>query len=113
MYDLLQNVIRISPLLVLIILFVRLNGKKWYWRSFFVVVVGWGAFAISTNVYWWYSFNYAPNEYVRTYVALKDGAPRIFGTFFGWAIALVFLFVAEIVRAIAIFGSRFIKLNGK
>ena len=113
MYDLLQNIIRITPLLILVGLFVGLNGKKWYWRSFFVVVVGWLVFAISTNVYWWYAFQYAPNDEVRSSVALKDGAPRVFVALFGWAFALVFLIVAELIRNLTIFCFRFLKINGR
>ena len=113
MYDLLQNVIRISPILVLLGIFVCLNRKKWYWRSFIIVVVGWIVFAVSTNVYWWYAFEFASNEEVREHIALKDGAPRVFVALFGWAFALVFLIVAELIRNLTIFGFRFLKINGR
>jgi len=113
MYDLLQNIIRISPFFIMAGLFVGLNGKEWYWRSFFVIAVGWLVFAVSVNVYWWYAFQYAPNEEVRSSVALKDGAPRVFGMLFGWVFSLAFLLVAELIRHLVIFGFRLLKINDK
>ena len=47
MYELIQNVIRILPMLLLTVLFIYMLRFKWYARLISVVLVGWGILILS------------------------------------------------------------------
>lgn len=97
-YEIIKNVIRFGPLLSLAFVYLYLLKYRWYNRIGLMFFIGWFFVGASTYLFWWYSFSYAPNEEVRSYVAQKDGAPRLLGTIFGWAYGLVLLLIFELVR---------------
>jgi hypothetical protein len=49
-------------------------------------------------LFWSFSINYAPSQEVAIDLAQRDGAPRLFGTLFGWAFGLAILFIFEVAR---------------
>ncbi|QFT54453.1 hypothetical protein FIU95_07790 [Microbulbifer sp. THAF38] len=102
LYELIQNTIRVVPVVVLLPAFLYLLRLKWYQRFGVMFVLGWVVFAASTLLFWSYSINYAPTQETMTDLAQRDGAPRLFGTLFGWAFGLILLFIFEATRLIYI-----------
>ena len=102
LYELIQNAIRVSPIIILLPTFLYLLRFKWYQRLGAMIILGWLVIAVSTLVFWSYSINYAPTQEIITDLAQRDGAPRVFGTLFGWVIGLIFLVVFEVIRLIYI-----------
>ncbi len=94
-YELIKNIIRVMPLLCLVVVYIYILKNRWYRRVGIMFFAGWFFVASSTCIFWWYCFNYAPNDEIREYVAQKDGAPRLFGTLFGWVFGLILLFILE------------------
>lgn len=102
LYELIQNMIRLAPIIILLPTFLFLLRFKWYQRFGLMFVLGWAVFAGSTLLFWSYSINYAPTQEIMTDLAQRDGAPRVFGTLFGWAFGLILLFLFEATRLIYI-----------
>ena len=97
-YELIKNVIRITPILLMVGSYIYFLKLKWYKRFAPMFLIGWCVIAVSTWVFWSYSFNYAPSHEIQAAVALKDGAPRLFGVMFGWAYGLVILLLLELIN---------------
>ena len=110
MYELIQNVIRIFPMLILTALFIYMLRVKWYVRFISVVLVGWGALVISVCLYWWYAFNFAPTPEIQNEIALKDSGPMAAVYVLGWAYSLVFYFVLELAALLIRTARRIFKL---
>ena len=110
MYELIQNVIRILPMLILTALFIYMLRVKWYVRFISVVLVGWGALVISVCLYWWYAFNFAPTPEIQNEIALKDSGPMAAVYVLGWAYSLVFYFVLELAALLIRTTRRIFKL---
>jgi hypothetical protein len=102
LYELIQNMIRLAPIMILLPTFLYLLKFKWYQRFGVMFALGWVVFAASTLLFWTYSINYAPTQDLMVDLAQRDGAPRVFGTLFGWVFGLVLLFVFEATRLIYI-----------
>ena len=114
LYELIQNMIRLAPIVVLLVSFLYLLRFKWYQRLGVMFILGWVVIAVSTIAFWSYSINYAPTQEIMADLAKRDGAPRLFGTLFGWVFGLIFLFVFEAIRLICIaFYSLVHRLNQK
>lgn len=96
MYELIQNVIRTLPMLLLTVLFIYMLRFKWYARLISVVLVGWGVLILFVYLYWWYAFNFAPTPEVQNEIALKDSGPSSAVYIIGWAYSLIFYFVLEL-----------------
>ncbi len=96
MYELIQNVIRILPMLILTVLFIYMLHVKWYIRFISVVLVGWGILVIFVCLYWWYAFNFAPTPEIQNEIALKDSGPSVAVYVLGWAYSLVFYLFLEL-----------------
>lgn len=96
MYELIQNVIRTLPMLLLTVLFIYMLRFKWYARLISVVFVGWGVLILFVHLYWWYAFNFAPTPEVQNEIALKDSGPSSAVYIIGWAYSLIFYFVLEL-----------------
>lgn len=97
MYELIQSIIRILPILVLAAIFIYLLRVKWYVRSIFMVLIGWGTLVIFVHIYWWYAFKFAPTPELQNEIALKDSGPLSATYIIGWAYSLVFYFFLELV----------------
>jgi len=95
-YELLKTLIWTLPWTVMVLVFIFLARARWYKRVPVLFLVGWGIVALSTMLFWEYSFDFAPNEEIRTQVGMKDSAPRAFGTLFGWVYGLVILSLLEL-----------------
>lgn len=102
LYELIQNSVRLAPIMILLPTFLYLLRFKWYKRFGVIFVLSWVVFATSTLLFWSYSIDYAPTQEIKVDLAQRDGAPRVFGTLFGWAYGLVLLFVFEAARLIYI-----------
>ena len=102
LYELIQNAIRLFPIIILLPTFLYLLRFKWYQRLGAMFILGWVVIAVSTLAFWSYSINYAPTQEIMADLAERDGAPRVFGTLFGWAFGLIFLVLFEVVRSIYI-----------
>lgn len=113
LYEIIQNIIRLLPIILLLPTFIFLLRFKWYQRLAFMFLLGWAVIAGSTLLFWGYSINYAPSQEVATDLAQRDGAPKLFGTLFGWAFGLALLSVFEATRLIYIGLSSFIGKLGK
>ena len=112
-YEIIQNLIRLMPILLILCIFVLLIRHRWYWRLSIIAVSGWLIVASSTMLYWWYAIEYAPSQEIQFELAKKDGAPRLFGTLFGWAFALVYLAVLELIHGLYLLGSRLFGFRAK
>ncbi|WP_158643618.1 hypothetical protein [Ketobacter alkanivorans] len=99
-YEFVQEAILCIPLAVLAVVFVKTLHISWYFRAIIMIMVGWGMIAGAVNLYWEYSINFAPTDEMAMEHALKDGAPRVFGTFFGWMYGIVLYCVFELIRLI-------------
>jgi hypothetical protein len=98
LYEIIQNIIRLSPIILLLPAFMFFLRFKWYQRLGFMFVLGWLVIAGSTLLFWGFSISYAPSQEIAIELALRDGAPRLFGTLFGWAFGLAILFIFEVTR---------------
>ena len=98
LYEFIQNLIRLSPIFIMLPSFIFLLRLQWYKRFGIMFLLGWLVFAASTLLFWSYSINNAPNEEIMIDLAQRDGASRVFGTLFGWAFGLVLLFIFELSR---------------
>ena len=101
-YEFVQEAILYIPLAVLAVVFVKTLQIAWYFRAIIVIMVGWGVIAGAVNLYGEYSINFAPTEEVAMEHALNDGAPRVFGTFFGWMYGIVLYCVFEFIRLLCV-----------
>lgn len=97
-YEIIQNTIRLAPLVILLLAFIFLHRFKWYQRLGVMFFLGWAVIAASTLLFWSYSISYAPDQGTAMTLAQKDGAPRLFVTLFGWGFGLVFLLILEAMR---------------
>ncbi|TLM72660.1 hypothetical protein ACONUD_07500 [Microbulbifer harenosus] len=99
-YEFIQNMIRLIPVIMLLPSFLALLRFKWYLRLGAMFFLGWIVVAGSTLLFWEYSIMYAPNEEIKMDLAQRDGAPKVFGTLFGWVYGLIILFIFELTRLI-------------
>lgn len=102
LYEFIQNIIWLAPILILAATFTYLLRFKWYWRLVVIVLLGWVVVAGSTMLFWSYSFHYAPTDEIKMDLALRDGAPKVFATLFGWVYAFVLLVFFEAIRFICL-----------
>jgi len=99
-YEAIQTVIRVTPIIGLGFLFIMLRAKKRTIRIPLLFVVGWALVAFSTNLFWRYSLDHAQSQEVYAELASKDGAPRLFGTLFGWVYAMGYIALYELCYVI-------------
>lgn len=101
MYELVLNTIRILPMFVMAAVFIYLLRIKWYFRSAFMVLIGWITLIIFVYLYWWYAFNFSPTQEIQNKVALKDSGPRSAVLIIGWAYSLAFYLFLEVGMVLA------------
>jgi hypothetical protein len=94
-YETIKYLIRMMPIAAIIISSLLLLKIKWPLRITIVFFIGWVAIFYSTQLFWDYSFNYAPTNEIQREVGLKDGGPRVGSLYFGWVYALIILLVTE------------------
>jgi hypothetical protein len=94
-YEAIKSIISLSPVAIIAVLRVLLIKLEWPLRLPVVFVVGWIAIFYSTQIFWDYSFDYAPTEEIKRYVASKDGGPRIGSLYFGWIYVVFIMLVME------------------
>jgi len=99
-YEFIQNMIRLIPVIILLPSFLVILRFKWYLRLGMMFFLGWMVVAGATLLFWEYSITYAPSEEIKMDLAQRDGAPKVFGTLFGWAYGLIILFIFELNRLI-------------
>lgn len=97
-YVVIQNVIRISPFLILLALFVYLLRYKWYWRFGAMITIGWVMMVVSVHLYWSYAIHYAPTTEIAIELSQKDSGPRAMVLLFGWFIGAMIGVFLEILR---------------
>jgi len=97
-YDIICNLLRIAPLVIIQALLLLLRRRAFYIRYPLVLLIGWLVIGASTVMYWDYAHEHAPTEELRMEIGRKDGAPRIFGVVFGWVFALFFMVISEGIR---------------
>lgn len=97
-YVVIQNVIRVSPFLILLALFVYLLRYKWYWRFGAMIAIGWVMMVVSVNLYWSYAIQYAPTTEMAIELSQKDSGPRAMVLLFGWFIGAMIGVFLEILR---------------
>jgi 4-hydroxybenzoate polyprenyltransferase len=100
-YETIKSIISLSPVVIIVVLSVSLINQKWPLRLLIVFVVGWMAIFYSTQMFWDYSFDYAPTEEIKRYVASKDGGPRVGSLYFGWVYVVFIMLLMEGVIFIA------------
>ena len=97
-YELVKNLIRVCPLVLIIISDLLLVKYRWYIRLPIVFFIGWAGIIGFTQLFWDYSFHYAPTKEIMAYVGSKDSGPRVGSIFIGWIYSLVILLIVEMAR---------------
>ena len=76
-YEIVKNIIRVAPFLLMVVVFFRIRKEPWRKRSSVVVSIGWILIALSAIAYWKYAVYFAPTEELKISLAAKDTAISI------------------------------------
>jgi membrane-associated HD superfamily phosphohydrolase len=99
-YETTKSIISLLPVAVIAVLSVSLIKVKWPLRLLIVFFVGWVAIFYSTQLFWDYSFEYAPTDEIKKYVASRDGGARVGSLIFGWVYVLIIMLAMEAIMFI-------------
>ena len=97
-YELVRNLLRIAPILIILILWILLSRRPFHARFLVVFFVGWIAIIGFTQAFWDYSFYHAPTQEIMEDVGMRDGAPRVGSIIIGWIEPLILIAVFELGR---------------
>ena len=97
-YELIKSLIRLIPLISIFGMSCFMLRFKWFYRLPIVFLAGWLIIIFTTQMFWDYSFDYAPTEEIMAEVGSKDGGARVGSIIIGWVYAIVIMLSFELVK---------------